>query len=132
MPAIALEILVVVLLILLNGALAMAEMAVVTARRARLERRAAAGDRQARAALELADEPSRFLSTVQIGITLVGVLAGAFGGATVSQVLATQARSVPVLAPHADAIGLVVVVLAITYLTLIFGELVPKRLALNN
>jgi putative hemolysin len=132
MPAIAIEIVIVALLILLNGALAMAEMAIVTARKARLEQRANAGDRKARAALDLANEPSQFLSTIQIGITLVGILAGAFGGATISQVIAAEVRSMPSLAPYADAIGLGVVVLTITYLTLIFGELAPKRLALNS
>src|SRR5215213_5516925 len=132
MPAIAVELVIVALLILLNGALSMAEMAIVTARKARLEQRANAGDQQARAALNLANEPNQFLSTVQIGITLVGILAGAFGGATISQVLTDQVRSVPVLAPYADAIGLGLVVLTITYLTLIFGELAPKRLALHS
>src|SRR5688572_12845836 len=117
MPAVAIEILIVILLIGLNGVFAMAEMAVVTARRTRLEQQANAGDRSARAALELAREPSQFLSTIQIGITTVGILAGAFGGATLSQLVAANVRAIPNLAPYAEAIGLAVVVLAITYLT---------------
>src|SRR5690349_8264490 len=109
MPAVAVEILVVALLIVVNGAFAMAEMALVTARKARLEQRANAGDLRARAALELAGEPTQFLSTVQIGITLVGILAGAFGGATISQAVAARVRAVAGLAAYADAVGLAVV-----------------------
>ena len=127
---IGLEILVVVLLILLNGLFALSEMAVVTSRKSRLQQQAEAGDRRARAALELAEAPDRFLSTVQVGISLVGVLAGAFGGATLAGPLARLLRRLPALAPYAEAASLVLVVLAITYLTLVLGELVPKRLAL--
>ncbi len=124
------EILIVLLLILLNGYFAMSELAVVSARRARLQGMAEQGNRGARAALALTDDPGRFLSTVQVGITLVGVLTGAFGGATLAGYLAEWLRSVPVLAGSADAIALGLVVVAITYLTLIAGELVPKRIAL--
>src|SRR5215216_2652726 len=132
MPAIALEVAIVGLLILLNGVLALAEMAIVSARKARLEHRANRGDHRARAALELANEPGPFLSTVQVGITLVGILAGAFGGATAAYAIAANLQTVPALAPHAEAIGLTIVVLVIAYFTLIFGELVPKRLALSH
>ena len=110
----------------------MSEIALVSARKARLQQRADTGDAKARAALELANAPDQFLSTVQIGITLVGIFAGAFGGATIAAQLAAQLRRVPVLAAYSEAIGLGVVVLTITYLSLIIGELVPKRLALNN
>ncbi|MGE5138186.1 MAG: hemolysin family protein, partial [Rudaea sp.] len=127
-----LEVIIILLLILANGLLAMSEIAVVSSRRARLQEQASAGDAGARAALDLAVEPTRFLSTVQIGITLVGILAGAFGGTTVARSLADTVRQVGWLAPHADTIGVGVVVLAITYLQLVFGELVPKRLALND
>jgi putative hemolysin len=132
MSPVAIELAVLALLILLNGALAMAEMAIVTARRARLEQRANAGDAGARVALELANEPGRFLSTIQVGITLVGIFAGAFGGATLAGVIGEYLAPIPALAPYATAIGLAIVVVAITYLTLIFGELVPKRVALNG
>lgn len=132
MSPVALELVIIALLIGLNAVLATAEMAVVSARKARLEQRANAGDAGARAALELAEAPTQLLSTVQIGITLVGVLAGAFGGATVSQALARQIGAVLGLASYAEGLGVGVVVVGITYLTLIFGELVPKRLALHD
>src|SRR5918997_165489 len=132
MSSVALQIAVILLLILLNGLFAMSETALVSSRKARLRQRANEGDRGARAALELAEEPNRFLSTVQIGISLIGVLAGAFGGATLAEPLAGALRSVPTLAPYAGPVAFGVVVVAITYLSLILGELVPKRLALNG
>jgi putative hemolysin len=125
------EILLIVLLSLFNGVLAMSEIALVSSRKVRLRQRAHAGDRGAQAALELAGSPGRFLSTVQIGITLVGIFAGAFGGATLAEELAARFARVPALAPYSDALGLGVVVVGITYLSLILGELVPKQLALN-
>ena len=126
-----LEISVVVALTVLNGLFAMSETAMVSARRARLKERAQGGDRGARTALELAEDPNRFLSTVQIGISLIGVLAGAFGGAALAGPLAEVLRAVPVLAPYAELVAFAVVVGAITYLSLVVGELVPKRLALG-
>jgi putative hemolysin len=125
------EILLIVLLALFNGVLAMSEIALVSARKVRLRKRAEAGDRGAQAALELAGSPGRFLSTVQIGITLVGILAGAFGGATLSEELAVRIAQVPRLAPYRDAIAFSVVVAGITYLSLVLGELVPKQFALT-
>lgn len=124
--------LLILVLILFNGVLAMSEIAVVSARKARLRQRADEGDAGAATALKLAEEPTRFLSTVQIGITLVGIFAGAFGGATIAEKIGELLTAVPVLAEYGDAIGLVVVVAAITYLSLILGELVPKRIGLNN
>lgn len=132
MSNIAFQIAIIVLLTLLNGLFAMSETALVSSRNARLRQRADAGDAGARAALELADEPTRFLSTVQIGISLIGVLAGALGGATIAEPLSEALRAVPVLAPYAWTIAFGVVVAGITYLSLILGELVPKRLALND
>ncbi len=132
MSALATEILLVLLLILANGLFAMAEMALVSARRARLQTRAEDGDAGAQAALELAEDPNRFLSTVQIGITLIGILSGAIGGATISEYLAEFLRTVTWLAPYADAISLGLVVLVITYFSLVLGELAPKRLALRD
>jgi putative hemolysin len=107
-------------------------MAVVSVRRARLQHRAAAGDRGARLALELANTPQDFLATVQIGITLVGILAGALAGATLAEQIGVALSALPLLAPYAEAIGLAIVVAAITYLSLVLGELVPKRLALSH
>src|SRR5215208_5969151 len=132
MSGVALQIAVIVVLALLNGLLAMSETALVSSRKARLKQRAEGGDRGARAALRLAESPNRFLSTVQIGISLVGVLAGAFGGATLARPLADALRAVPALAPYAGPLAFGTVVVAITYLSLIIGELVPKRLALNG
>ena len=132
MLGVALQIAVIVVLTLLNGLFAMSETALVSSRKAQLRQRAEAGDKGARAALALADSPTRFLSTVQIGISLIGVLAGAFGGAALAGPLAEALRGVPPLAPYAGPLAFGTVVVAITYLSLIVGELVPKRLALNG
>lgn len=123
---------IVLALLLVNGLFAMVEIAVVSVRKARLRRLAEEGNRKARAALQLAEEPNRFLSTVQIGITLIGIIAGAFGGATLSAELALVMANVPVLGPHADRIAFGLVVAGITYFSLVLGELVPKRLGLSN
>jgi putative hemolysin len=129
----AIELLIVLLLILVNGLFAMAEMALVSARRARLKHAADSGNKGARAALALAESPSRFLSTTQVGITLIGVLAGAFGGATLSDNLsAWLSGRIPAVARYADAIAIGGVVVSITFFSLILGELVPKRLALSR
>lgn len=119
-------------LLVLNGLFAMSEIAVVTARRVRLTRRAEAGDAGAAAALELASEPTQFLSTVQIGITLVGILAGAFGGATIAEEMAPMVAGWPVVGPHSEVVSFIIVVASITYFSVILGELVPKRLALSH
>ena len=126
------EIAFVLMLSVLNGLLAMSEMAIVSSRRSRLEGMARRGNRAARTALGLAGDPSRFLSTVQIGITLVGILAGAVSGATLADRLGDWLDGLPGLAPNGDAIAIAVVVAGITYLSLIVGELVPKRIALAN
>jgi putative hemolysin len=132
MSEIFFEALIILSLILINGLFAMTEIAVVTSRKSRLKRLADLGDARAQAAFELAEAPNRFLSTVQVGITLVGVLAGAFGGATIARKISLTLSDVAVLAPYANAIGIGVVVVTITYLSLVVGELVPKRLALGN
>ncbi|WOB45421.1 HlyC/CorC family transporter [Thermoleptolyngbya oregonensis NK1-22] len=132
MPSVAVEVLIVLLLILANGIFAMSEMAIVSARKIRLQEMAERGDKKAQAAIELATSPNRFLSTVQVGITLIGILAGAFGGATIANTLAGAIAQVAALEPYSRAIALSVVVLTITYLSLIIGELVPKRIALSS
>ena len=124
------ELLVVLGLTLLNGFFAMSEMAVVSSRRARLEAMAEAGHPGAARAAELARDPSRFLSSVQIGITLVGIVAGAFGTATLGDKLATYLGTYPMLGAYAQPIAYAVVVILITFLSLVIGELVPKRIAL--
>lgn len=125
------DILIILALILLNGALSMSELAVVSARRLRLEKLAAQGHRGAHTALELANDPSRFLSTVQVGITLVSIFLGAYGEASVAAKLAPQIAIVPSLAPYADDVALAIVVCGITFVSIIFGELVPKRIAIQ-
>lgn len=126
------EILIVVVLTVINGVLAMSELAVVSSRPARLKVLSDQGSKGAATAIRLAENPGRFLSTVQIGITLVGVLSGAFSGATLgarlSEWLGTQGLSNAV----ADALGVGTVVVLITYLSLIVGELVPKQIALRD
>jgi putative hemolysin len=126
------EIVIIILLIGINGFFALSEFAIVSSRKSRLRKRAEDGNTRAAIALELAENPTPFLSTIQIGITLVGICAGAFGGATIARGLAASLRDVPALAPYSDVISITLVVLVITYLTLIFGELVPKRIALDN
>jgi putative hemolysin len=130
---IATEFLVILLLILANGVFAMSEIAVVAARKVRLQQRAEDGDERARAALALANHPAQFLSTVQVGITLVGILAGAYGGATIAEKLAVRIAVVlPELAAYAEGIALGLVVAVIAFLSLVVGELVPKNVALTN
>jgi putative hemolysin len=126
------ELVIIFCLLVANGVFAMSEIAVVTARRVRLQQRADAGDKGARTALRIAANPTEFLSTVQVGITLVGIFAGAYGGATLAEQLATHVAAYPPLAPYAEAVALAIVVGAITYFSLVVGELVPKALALHN
>jgi putative hemolysin len=125
-----LEVALVLGLILLNAFFAMSELAIVSARRARLQQRADEGAHGARVALELSDDPTRFLSTVQIGITLIGILAGAFGGATIAEQLAARLVEAGLTEEMASPLALGAVVLVITFLSLVIGELVPKRFAL--
>lgn len=129
---VSLELAAVLFLILLNAFFAMSELAVVSARKIRLQQMAEEGRRGAATALALQEEPSRFLSTVQIGITLIGVINGAVGGATLSERLAPVLDAVPMLTGYGETLAFAIVVISITYLSLIIGELVPKRIALNN
>lgn len=110
----------------------MAEIALVSAKKTRLQQWAKEGDRNAQAALDLTDNPERFLSTVQIGITLVGVFSGAFGGASLTKYLAPLLEPLPLIGMHAESVAFAVIVALITYFSLIIGELVPKGLALRN
>lgn len=132
MSTVVLELLLILALTLVNGVLAMAEMALVSARKVRLQQRAEAGDSGAKAALALAASPSNFLSTIQIGITLVGILAGAVGGGTITTELSQQLSGIPGMAAYAAGLSVGIVVLGITFLSLVVGELAPKRLALND
>ena len=126
------DVLIILALILLNGVFAMAELAIASAKRLRLEESARSGSAGARVALELADNPSAFLSTVQIGITLIGIFNGAFGEASLSARLAPWLARLPPLAPYASEAALAVVIVGITFVSLIFGELVPKSIAMQH
>lgn len=119
-------------LILLNGLFAMSEIALVSSRQVRLQQAADNGSDGAKAALRLAKEPTRFLSTVQVGITLIGILAGAFGEAAIARKFEVMLLDIPLLAPYAKPLSITGMVIIITYFSLIFGELVPKRLGLMN
>ena len=129
---IALEVVIILALILLNGLFALSELALVSARRARLAVLARKGVAGAAVARRLADDPQRFLPTVQVGITLVSVLTGVFGGARIASHLGELFAQVPALAPAAESLSLATVVVVTTYLTIVLGELVPKQLALRR
>ena len=124
------EFFIIIGLILLNGVLAMSEIAMVSARKSRLETEARTGNKSARRALKLANEPDRFLSTVQIGITLIGILTGLYSGQALAGELAVWMEKIEALQPHALLISKTIIVIVVTYLTLIFGELVPKRIGM--
>lgn len=126
------EILIIALLIVANGVFAMSEMAVVTSRKSRLEDWIKKGNSRAKVALELARTPNRLLSSVQIGITLIGILAGAFAGGSLADWMAEYIKPLPMVGVYHQQIGLAVVVLVITYFSLVIGELVPKRLAMRH
>ncbi|MDC7705047.1 hemolysin family protein [Vogesella indigofera] len=126
------DIFIIFVLFFLNGIFAMAEIAIVSSRKVRLQQWAEEGHRGAIAALKLADEPTRFLSTIQIGITLIGILSGAFGEAAIADRLIPYFASVPLLADVARPLALGITVLLITYFSLIIGELVPKRIGMQN
>ncbi len=126
------EILIIIALTLANGFFAGSEIAIVSVRKSRLETMANGGNKAAQQALSLTENPDRFLATVQIGITLIGTFSAAFGGARIGSVLTVWFQDIPAIAPYAEAIALTLVVVSITYLSLVVGELVPKRLALRN
>jgi putative hemolysin len=128
----ALDILIILVLVVTNGIFSGAEIAIISSRRHRLEQLSEQGRHAARVALRLAESPNQFLSTVQIGITLIGILSGAVGGATVAQQVDGWLEQVPGMAPYSEALSFGLVVAAITYLSVVVGELVPKRLALAN
>ena len=129
---ISFEVVIIFLLILLNGVFSLSEIAVLSSRKVRLQQRANDGDTGAFTALQLAENPNIFISTVQVGMTLIGILTGAFGGATIADGLTLQFALIPVLAPYANSLALGIVVVLITIFTLVFGELIPKRLALHD
>ncbi|MCR9012104.1 hemolysin family protein [Gabonibacter chumensis] len=125
------EIIIILALILLNGILSMSEIAMVSARKTRLETEAKQGNKSAKTALELAQEPDRFLSTIQIGITLIGILTGLYSGETLANDFALLLSRITPLDAHALTVSKGIIVVIVTYLTLILGELVPKRIGMN-
>jgi len=126
------ELLFIAFLIAMNNLLAMTEAALLAVRKARLQQRVNEGDKKAEIVLKLVENPNQFLSVIQIGITLIDVLTGAVTGATVAIMLARLFENIPYLAPYSENIGLALGVLIITYFSIILGELVPKRLAIQN
>lgn len=125
------EVLIIFVLVVINGLLAMSEIAMVSVRKIRLESAAKRGDIRAKRALELHNEPTKFLSTVQIGITLISILTGIFSGASIKETFEGWISNIEVFAEYADTIALVIVVILITALSLIVGELVPKRIGMR-
>lgn len=131
MSDVAIQIFFIFLLFLFNGLLAMSEIAIITSRRARLEQLKEEGDKRAELAIELSQKSDEFLSTIQIGITLVGIFAGVFGGATLTSRLESFLNTT-FFAPYSSVLSFVVIVGSITFFSLLIGELAPKRIALNN
>lgn len=126
------EVFVILLLIVINGIFSMAEIAIVSSRKSRLEGAAQKGDKQAQVALSLANNPNRFLSTVQVGITLIGIVTGVFGGASLAEPLEQQLAQIQPLKPYSEAVAFSAIIVAITFVSLVIGELVPKRLGMRN
>ena len=127
-----LELLIILLLVLLNGVFSMSEIALVSSRKSRLEAAAKNGDSSAKAALHLANSPTRFLSTVQIGITLIGLLTGMYSGDNITSDFEKYIATIPFLTPYAHSLAVGTVLVFITYLSLVLGELVPKRIGMAN
>jgi putative hemolysin len=127
-----LELLIILLLVLLNGIFSMSEIALVSSRKSRLEAAAKNGDSSAKAALNLANSPTRFLSTVQIGITLIGLLTGMYSGDNITSDFEHFIATIPILTPYSHSLAVGTVLVFITYLSLVLGELVPKRIGMAN
>lgn len=125
------EFIIILLLVLLNGIFAMSEMSLISVRKFKLENYKKQGKTGAKEALNLSENPTKFLSTVQIGITLIGVLLGVYGGKNLTDDLAGLIQMIPILKPYSDSIAVTLVVLLITYLSIVLGELFPKRLGMT-
>ncbi len=126
------EILIILLLIVLNGIFAMSEIAMVSTKKARLERAAKHGDRTAKKALELSQNPGKFLSTVQIGITLIGILTGIYSGQKIEEDLQRIINNYAALRPYSETLAVTIIVIVLTFFSLVLGELVPKRIGLTR
>lgn len=132
MNNIFLSILIIFLLIIINGIFAMSEISLISARKVRLQQMSKDGVRSAQVALDISENPNKFLSTVQIGITLIGILSGALGGASISSDLSLVFQNVSWLKPYSEILSVAIVVLLTTYFSLVIGELIPKRLGMNS
>lgn len=126
------EFVIILLLLMLNGIFAMYEIALVSSSKARLKTLASKGNLSAKNVLKQLKEPEKFLSTIQIGITLIGIVSGAFGGVTIAHLVTPVFKMIPVVAPYAESISIITVIVVITYLSLVIGELVPKSIGLSN
>ena len=126
------EFFIILLLLFLNGIFAMYELALVSSSKARLETMVSKGNKRAKSVLKQLEEPEKFLSTIQIGITLIGIVSGAYGGATLADEIEPLFLLIPGLAPYANTLAVATIVVIITYLSLIVGELVPKSIALSD
>lgn len=124
------DFIIIIILIILNGIFAMSEIAVISARKSSLMKESKDGNKKATTALSLANQPDKFLSTIQIGITLIGILTGIYSGDTIARELSNILVSIHIPTSYASSIAKIIVVVSVTYLTLIFGELVPKRLGM--
>ena len=125
------SILIIFFLIVINGVFAMSEISLISARKVRLQQMAKDGSRSAQTALDISENPNNFLSTIQIGITLIGILSGALGGAALSSQLGDKLQTITWLAPYSEELSFAIVVLLTTYFSLVIGELIPKRLGMN-
>jgi len=132
MPSISIEIILILVLIILNGYFSLSEIALLSVKKSRLKHLVKEGNSKAENALFLTRKSSEMLSTVQIGITMIGIFAGAYGGATVAEYMEEWLMNIPVLAAYSEPVSVIVVVIAITFLSLVVGELVPKQIALSN
>jgi putative hemolysin len=132
MHSVGFEFFIIILLVCINGFFALSEMAIVSARKVRLEQRAEDGSKGAERALKILENPSRFLSTVQVFITLIGILSGAFGGVTLADALQRALAKIPALVSYSQELSVALVVVLITFLSLVLGELLPKQIALMN
>ncbi len=132
MHSVGFEFLIIILLVCINGFFALSEMAIVSARKVRLEQRVEDGNKGAERALKILKNPSRFLSTVQVFITLIGILSGAFGGVTLANALQRALAKIPAMVPYSQELSVALVVVLITFLSLVFGELLPKQIALMH
>ncbi|OJX46011.1 MAG: hypothetical protein BGO78_03755 [Chloroflexi bacterium 44-23] len=126
------QILLIFLLLIINGIFAMSEIALVSSRKVRLQQLAKEGNKSAATILKISEKPNHFLSTIQIGITLIGILAGAVGGAKLASKLAVLLARIDWLAAYSDGVAFAIIVLLTTYFSLVIGELIPKRLAMNS